>query len=797
MLSLIKKGAGTAPYHYLTKEAAMSGKWVFMALAAFTGILLSFELHLISILVLSIIIIRIVHRESFKILIFYFAFVLLFFFASEYTKVTHVSYYKSPAKLQAVVLTFKEYPQIDGNRLKAVAVSPQKEKFMLLYKIPTEGEKDELVRKLRAGTACTVDGKLVWPEANRNEHAFNYEQYLKRMNIHWIFEPGSISTFDCHSSGTSLTATLQNLRALGVQVIENEFPEKLASYASALIFGERSFISEEADHSYKQLGVVHLLAISGLHVGIIVGSVFFLCIWAGMTRETVFWTLFFLLPVYAVLSGGNPPVIRAVIMAILILSANRWRLPLSTLDIFSLSFMLFLLFDPLLIYHIGFQLSFAVSFALTVSSAYFLHQKVHVILQMINISLISMLSSLPILSYHFYEFSLISIAANLLFVPFYTIILLPAVFLLFAISFIKLPFFDFVAGVLDGVVHFSEKVASAAGSMPYSMFLTGKPSALSMIFIVGGILIFFVLRERRIHPLKCALPLILVLTAYSASQKYSPYGEVVFVDVGQGDSILIKLPYNRGVYMIDTGGQLHFPVAEWQERRKPFKVGRDTLLPFLKSKKISRIDKLILTHSDADHIGAADELISELKIGEILISPNSWEKPMMADIVNRAFEEKIRVKEVKAGYGWENKSGSFYFVYPFDDEYEGNDDSLVLHAYFGGLSWLFTGDLEKGGEQEVISAYGKLEIDVLKVGHHGSRGSSSEPFIQMISPEYAVISAGKSNRYGHPHAEVLEILEGENVRTVRTDESGAIHYRFTSKGGTFKTVLPYDSARSP
>ncbi len=768
----------------------MSGKWVFMALAAFSGILLSFELQLLSILVLSITIIRVVYCESFNILSLYFVFVLLFFFASEYTKITHVSNYKSPAKLQAVVLTFKEYPQIDGNRLKAVVVSPQKEKLMLLYKIPTENEKDELVRKLRAGTVCTMDGKLVLPEVNRNEHAFNYQQYLKRMNIHWTFEPDSISMVECHPSRTSLTATLQNLRALGVQVIENEFPEKLASYAAALIFGERSLISEEVDQSYKQLGVVHLLAISGLHVGIIVGSVFFLCIWVGMTRETVFWTLLFLLPIYTVLSGGNPPVIRAVIMAILLLSANKWRLKLSTLDIFSLSFMLFLLFDPLLIYHIGFQLSFSVSFALTVSSAYFLQQKNHVILQMLNISLISMLSSLPILSYHFYEFSLISIAANLLFVPFYTLILLPAVFLLFAISLMKLPFFGFVAGILDGVIHVSEKVASVAGSMSYSMFLTGRPSSFGMIFIVGGILIFFVLWEKRIHPLKCALPLLLILTVYSVSQKYSPYGEVVFIDVGQGDSILIKLPYNRGVYMIDTGGQLHFPVAEWQERRKPFKVGKDTLLPFLKSKGISRIDKLILTHSDADHIGAADELIGELKIGEILISPNSWEKPMMADIINHAFKEKVKVKEVKAGYRWENKSGPFYFIYPFDDEYEGNDDSLVLYASFGGLSWLFTGDLEKGGEQEMISAYGHLDIDVLKVGHHGSRGSSSEPFIQMTSPEHAVISAGKSNRYGHPHAEVLEILKAENAQVLRTDESGAIHFRFTSKGGTFKTVLP-------
>lgn len=774
----------------------MSGKWVYMALAALSGVLLSFELHWISFLMMSLGMIRIFYRESYTFLLLYIAFLLFFYFVSENVKIANASQYESPDKIQEIALTFKQYPQIDGNRLRAVAVTPQKEKLMLLYKIPTENEKNDLTHKLRSGLTCMMDGQLVKPEANRNEHAFNYQLYLKRMEIHWIFEPDSIHVTDCHSSTASITDALQNLRASGIHIIENKFPETLASYAAALIFGERSLISEEADRSYKQLGVVHLLAISGLHVGIIAGAAFFLCIRLGMTRESVIWTLFIFLPGYAVLSGANPPVIRAVIMAILLLSSKKWRIPLSTLDIFSISFILFLLFDPMLIYHIGFQLSYAVSFALTLSSGYFFQKNENVIFQMLNISVVSMLSSLPILSYHFYEFSLISIAANLLFVPFYTLLLLPAVFILFSISIMDLPIFPMAAAGVDRIVQLSEKVAFAAGAFPYSVFLAGKPSSVGLIFIVSGILVFFVLREKKILLLKCALPLIIVLAVHSLIQKYSPYGEVVFIDVGQGDSILIKLPYNQGVYMIDTGGQLKFPIPEWQKKRKPYSLGRDTLIPFLKSKGISRIDKLILTHSDTDHIGAANELMGELKISEILISPNSWEKPIMAEIVNKAFIENIKVEEIKAGYGWKNKAGVFHFIYPFDDDYEGNDDSLVLYASFGGMRWLFTGDLESAGELEVASTYSRLEVDVLKIGHHGSRGSTSLPFVQLTKPRYAIISAGKSNRYGHPHTEVLEILDMENIQILRTDEHGAIHYRFNSKGGTFKTVLPYDSARS-
>lgn len=767
----------------------MSGNWVYMALAALSGILISLELNLIPILILSLGVIRIARCEMRNLFFLYFLMMLSFFVISEYAKSSNVSQYVSPVKIMAIPITFKEYPQIDGNRLKAIAATPQKEKFMLIYKISTEKEKNALYGKLRAGMTCMMNGQLIRPEVNRNEHAFNYERYLNNMNVHWIFEPDSIVITDCHLSEKTVTALLQNLRNMGIQTIEHKFPERLASYAAALIFGERTLTSEETDKSYKRLGVVHLLAISGLHVGIIAGGLFFLCLRIGMTRESVFWLLFFFLPIYAVLSGGNPPVIRAVIMALLLLVSKKWRLSLTTLDTISLSFILFLLFDPLLIYNIGFQLSYAVSFGLTLS-AYVFNKSEHVIWKMTNISIASVLSSLPILTWNFFEFSLIGIIANLIFVPFYSFVLLPAVFFLFALSFTDLQAFHMAALIFDKLVLLSEKMAAVAASLPLSVLLTGKPSSLSLIFIVLSIFAFFVFKEKKVHPLLAVLPLIITFIVHSACMKYSIFGEVVFIDVGQGDSILIKLPYNQGVYLIDTGGQLSFPIEEWQERRKPYMIGRDTLIPLLKSKGISRIDKLILTHSDADHIGAAEELIGELEIGEILISPNSWVKPIMAETLNKAMKENIKVKEVKAGYRWENRSGVFQILYPFDDEYEGNDDSLVLYGAFGGFRWLFTGDLEKNGEKELESVYGKLKTDVLKVGHHGSRGSTSEPFIEMARPQHAIISASKSNRYGHPHPEVLEILNRGNVSIYRTDEHGAIHFRFTSKGGTFKTVLP-------
>ena len=209
---------------------------------------------------------------------------------------------------------------------------------------------------------------------------------------------------------------------------------------------------------------------------------------------------------------------------------------------------------------------------------------------------------------------------------------------------------------------------------------------------------------------------------------------------------------------------------------------------------MKKIDKLILTHSDIDHMGAARELLGQVIIDEMIISPNSSEKAMMAELINAAELKGISVQEEKAGDGWENKSGQFQILFPFDDEYKGNDSSLVLFGNFGGLTWMFMGDVETEGEKEIMRMYAKLPANVLKVGHHGSQSSTTEELLSIVQPEYSIISAGRNNRYGHPHPEVLSRLQAFDTIIYRTDEDGAIHYKFTKKGGTFSTQWQYDKA---
>ncbi|MBS4202834.1 DNA internalization-related competence protein ComEC/Rec2 [Lederbergia citrea] len=772
--------------------AMVSGKWIYLAAAALSGILMILELHVCSFIFILLVTLRILLEKDKWLFVMFCVVVVLFIMGalkSEKEKTT----IHSAGKVQLYV-TFKEVPNIDGNRLRAVVSDLNEEKLILTNTIQSEPEKTMLERQLRAGGSCLVSGELIQPGNNRNEHAFNYQRYLFRQNIHWQFQVNNLSLKECDVSKLSWISKLQNLRAAGINHVEENFPATLIPYANALIFGDRTAFSEDAYRAYQKIGVVHLLAISGLHIGFLVGGIYFIFLRLGLTKETVFWLLVSLLPVYAVVCGANPPVIRAVIMTLILMVSKKWRLPLTTLDAFSISFIVFLFFDPYLIYHAGFQLSYCVSLGLIVSSKYLLGKHVSLIQQMANISVISTLTSLPILAFHFYEFSIISIVANIIFVPFYTAVVLPAMLFLYLLQFFHSALFSLLAGLISKLVFYSEQFAKVAGSLKFSMLLTGKPGAIGMVCMIAGSAFYLLLKERGKSLPYAAMPLFLILLFQVLAVNFSPKGEVIFIDVGQGDSILIKLPYNRGTYLIDTGGQISFPIEDWQKRKNPFHVGEDIVLPLLKSKGISKLDKVILTHSDMDHMGAAQELLEEISIKEIIISKNSWQKPLMSEFITSAKQLGIMIREEKAGTGWENKSGKFHFIFPFGDEYKDNNSSLVLYGVFGGMKWLFTGDVEKEGEGEMIKAYNKFHVNVLKVGHHGSKSSTRTEFLEAVTPEYAIISAGKNNRYGHPHPEVMDALQKKKINIFQTSEEGAVHYIFSKKGGTFKTILQYDKA---
>jgi competence protein ComEC len=410
---------------------------------------------------------------------------------------------------------------------------------------------------------------------------------------------------------------------------------------------------------------------------------------------------------------------------------------------------------------------------------------------MVVTSIIAQLAALPILLYHFFEISFISIIANLLYIPLFSFVFLPGLYILYFIQIIFGDTPSILINLFMKIITLANGLIEKLADLSFAQLVTGRPNLLLFIIYMVIILAIFLIWEagfqqkRKIKVIFLAFALITFQNIWNWA---NPFGEVTMIDVGQGDSILIHYPFGKGTYLIDTGGTIQFEEDEWKKAAKPFEVGRDVVVPFLKGKGITKLDKLILTHGDTDHIGGTLALLNEIEVTQILMPSVAELSKSELTIIQKAKNKGIQVVMVADGSQWENEKSTFYVLSP-EENYQGerNSGSIAIMAKIAGLNWFFGGDLDQEGEERIIKKYPNLHIDVLKAGHHGSKTSTSEQFINKIKPAISWISVGEHNRYGHPHSEVLGQLE--NTTVYRTDYHGAITYRFYQDSGTFSSVL--------
>ncbi|MFJ7857680.1 DNA internalization-related competence protein ComEC/Rec2 [Peribacillus sp. NPDC097206] len=723
-----------------------------------------------------------------KVLILHIVIMGIFISSASITEIRNKSIYDGSES--HFLVTFTSQPKLDGNLLKGFVTSEQGEQLLLRYTIASEQEKEGLNQHLRTGISCPIQGSLQVPEPHRNENSFDYQQYLSRQNTHWIVKADSISFSKCKMSKASLVVSIRNFRMKGISYIKKHFPKESSGFVTALIFGDQSEIDEEDLTNYQRLGLVHLLAISGLHVSLLTGMLFYLGIRIGITRERMIILILVFLPMYTLLSGGSPSVMRSCLMAMLFFILMLFKKRLSASVTIGVIYLVLLFLQPNMIYNIGFQLSFAVTFSIIMSSGIFLHypQK---IMQLLIISTSCQLAALPILLFHFYEVSLLGVLLNVLYVPLYSVILLPFSLITVVVNLLVPALGHPLITLLNVTFTLCNRAADLASDFPLASVSFGKPGFIMLLFLLVSILGLFVNWETSFRASKAwwGMFILLLLLQFNI-QKLSPFGEVQIIDIGQGDSILITLPFNAGNYLIDTGGQITFPLEEWKKKRKIYNTAEDTIIPLLKSKGIHHLDKLILTHADADHMGSAKKLIENFKVEEVIIGSWGEEQYRDKDFIPVARDNGIRIKMVKRGDSWSVGEAKFYVLNPHKKEENTNEASVVLYAEIGGLSWVFTGDMSEPGEMELIDAFPQLRADILKVGHHGSKTSSSIPFLEQLHPKAAIISVGKENRYGHPHGQVLESMKANKIMVFRTDEDGAVIYKYTKKGGTFRKILP-------
>ncbi|MBC2120504.1 DNA internalization-related competence protein ComEC/Rec2 [Listeria marthii] len=664
--------------------------------------------------------------------------------------------------------------KVDGDSFQAISRC-KKEKFQLSYKITTEEEQQQL-KNLQYGQFISVSANIETPQVNRNQNQFNYQEHLKRQRIHYVLQASSLSISD--EVSPSILMRIQNIRLQTITHITENISPKINPYFLALITGEKNGFSPEMYETYQQMGVVHLLAISGLHVNLLVGAIYFLLLKFGITRDRAVLCLLIFLPFYIILTGANPPVIRAATMTALLLLSEKYATKWSSFSVVCLSFVLFFLLQPYVIYEVGFQLSYAVSFGIILSSRQILTRQQNIFTKSLAISFVSTMMSSVVMMYHFYSFSWVGIFFNLLYVPIFTIIILPGCISVFLLSMCSPVLSAIPESVLTFLIQFIESFTNVLAKIPRQTIVTGRPNTIILVLIIGTILLFFYQWQKKKFPI--GIFIFFCMLCYISSFNF--IGKVSFVDVGQGDSILIQLPYNKGNYLIDTGGQLPFEKEDWAKKRKPFTIGESTLTPVLKSKGISSLDKVIITHSDADHMEGLEDLAKNISIKELIFAQGAENKAIMKEALDAMPQVKQTI--ILAGANWQVGENRFECLYPTQAGVGGNDDSIVLKAILDNKVWLFTGDLEANGEQKLLDQ--PVKADILKVGHHGSKTSTSKEFMQQVQPTFAIISCGVKNRFGHPHAETLKTLEAAETTILRTDLQGEIIYTF---GKGFEATL--------
>ena len=550
-------------------------------------------------------------------------------------------------------------------------------------------------------------------EGSSNFNLFDYKKYLKSLKIYknFIFEDYSY----IRSSNNIIYKTYNIL---------NSKISKLKSgyFLKGIILGDTSEFDSFNYESYKQNGIVHLFAVSGMHVGL-VSSLLMFILKKVLRLDKIAYLFIYAILIFYMLIINSPSIIRSVIMFIAISLTRFFKIKISNINILYYLFVINLILNKYLIYNTGFLLSYTIVFFLIVSN-----KKINKInnyfLKLFYLSLISFLASFPILINSNFEFNLLTPIINMFMIPLVSIILFPI-----SLITIFLPILDNILVYILNGFNALNIFFSKSGIMISVSYLN---IYLIIIYYLFLILILF----KRKYIFIFLLYFFLLINLKNIN--FNSY--LIMIDVGQGDSILIKNYFGENI-LIDAGSK---------KSSAP-----NIIIPYLKSLGISKLDRFIITHGDADHIIGALDVLKAFKVQEVYL--NSYK--------NSTYEEEI-IKKYNVNLISHSNYLSEHIYLINNHSKDENDDSLV--TYLIDYKVLLMGD----ASSEVESKIDIHDINILKVGHHGSKTSSSKEFIDKIKPKISLISVGLNNKYGHPNKEVLENLK--NSLILKTSVNGMI-----------------------
>jgi len=761
--------------------------------------------------------IRYYKKASFWLL---FLFLSFFFFALvrvEFYQYNHQSFFSSEAvnNLDSEIGIrgyISSKPIIDGDLVK-FTVKPsvflineaeheaQSKEEVMVYLYLQNIEEIAVVELWKSGIGIRLFGDIERPNTARNPGQFDYQQYLEHENIHWVVKIDSISKIEVSNGRTSATL-LDNIRESLFLKVDGLYEEPVAGFIKAIILGERNTLAVDINSDFSILGLSHLLAISGLNLSILSLMLFWLLTRLGMTREKSALLISIIIFGYMFLTGASPSVVRATMMTIILLYSFLFKSTLNGLQVLSLAFLIMTIINPLWIFDIGFQLSFIITLYI-IWGLPIISERIPIKNRFLNKSisliLITQVASFPLIFYYFNQYSLLSIIANLLFVPIFSFIVLPLAIVTLILALLHLYigniFADLLTIILESIFDLFHKASQLNLFHFYGSFYS--PIWVIIYYLVFSWLLsrdsfknsFYSQRVKNRAFLLEKIFLLLIFFVILFTLLTNNGGTVSFIDVGQGDSTLIEAPEGYTV-LIDSGGKFNYSKEEWQQRRDEFEIGEDVILPFLHYKGIDTINLAVITHEDYDHMGGYFSLIDQVDI-KMFVVPNSFPRTELGEELYKKMDSyNIPIYQVNSAKAINIDQNTDINFIPIDlpESNNENDHTLITFLKMYDTAIAFPADLEVKGEEKVLEQYSLEETDILKAGHHGAGTSTSNVWLDALKPKDTVISVGENNRYGHPNQAVIDRLENYQIKIWRTDMDGAIVVYVKSTGYRIDTT---------
>lgn len=611
------------------------------------------------------------------------------------------------------------------------------------------------VEKLEYGSIIKINAQYTEATRDRNYGGFNYKTYLRTKKIYGIFNVEDVEIVKNGSDNIII-----KLRKYIKSKLREKLKKENSELAISLIVGDRSHISSEVEDNFKKANLMHMLAISGAHFSYVILIATFI---SNRLQHKRLGQLIQIIAIifFMNLTGNTASVVRAGIMSILLIGSSICKRQNDSLNNIAISAIIQIINNPYIIFDSGFMLSYSGVLGIIL---FYKRISEHIHFKSIALTISANIFIIPIMIYNFHTISGSFIISNIC-----ASWLLGIIIILEFISLcipIKLLYM-----ILDLLIMMLRKIAEICANIPFAQMYVPRYA----IFFVIVIYILIFCRK-----LKCKKYVysfltigVSILLIVNFTDVYQDRMRINFIDVGQGDSCLIR--YKGINIMIDSGGSL-----SKNKDGKSYDIGENVLNNYLLNRGITRLDYIMASHFDEDHSQGFVFLLKNMKVKNVIISEQYKTSSIYEQFKQICKKQNIQIIYVRSGDEIRIKDLAFKILHPKSKENQIsenplNNNAIVCMVKYKNRRILFTGDIEKVAENEMVKEYTNgLKADILKVGHHGSKTSTTKEFLDLINPSVALIGVGKNNKFGHPNEDVIKRLEEKNIQIYRTDEMGEI-----------------------